>query len=246
MLSLGELSCSACCRLEHISTSLPITRPHVRSHNSCTTKPAPGQVTSESSETAVIQVQKGIFLLKGWGLVFSSTTAGLHGSPREISPRISDFPSREDQEWETGSSSFVSWGWVGDEPGITFSLCRGAAEGAAASAHLREDLLAGTQRVSKGAQGCSLAPHHPSQSSASHSRGGFLPPAPQSRPIGKGWHHSHTVMQGQSGFLQTARTQPGPGTKGQSSPHPHQCCNVPPSFHTLAKPQLCSSPCILP
>lgn len=49
VLSLGELSCSACCRLEHISTSLPIARTHVRRRNSSTAKPAPGQVASESS-----------------------------------------------------------------------------------------------------------------------------------------------------------------------------------------------------
>lgn len=47
VLRVGELSCSACCRLEHLGISPTIARPRVCSHDSFTAKLAPGQVTSE-------------------------------------------------------------------------------------------------------------------------------------------------------------------------------------------------------
>lgn len=47
VLRVGELSCSACCRLEHLGVSPTIARPRVCSHDSFTAKLAPGQVTSE-------------------------------------------------------------------------------------------------------------------------------------------------------------------------------------------------------
>lgn len=124
VLSLGELSCSACCRLEHISTSLPIARTHAQLLHRKASAWA-GRIGVQRAEVAVIRVQKGLFLPKGWGLFLSSTTAGLHGFPGETAPGISDFPSGKEQESETGSSPFVCWGWVGDEPGTTFSRCGG-------------------------------------------------------------------------------------------------------------------------
>lgn len=95
-----------------------------------------------------------------------------------------------------------------------------------------------------------LHPHHP----ASHSRRGFLPPAPLRRSLRKGTASGGTMVpplcwDNKAAFPQTARTQPRPKAEGnsQSSPSPPRLprrpISWPPSFPTPGKHRLHANPC---
>lgn len=182
-----------------------------------------------------------------WGVASNSRAPWL---PQGNFPAISHFPSSKDQGSETGFSQLVSWGWAGDELGITFSLLSGG--------YLRNSsikitcrricspipkapVVRGLQRCI-GLQHCTPSPYlelgKPQQRRlpASHT----LYKVPKERGSFR-WHHGDSIMQGQQhGFPQTTSTQPRPNTKGrqQRSPLFHHCRDAPPklpSFHTPAK-----------
>lgn len=168
--STGELSCSACCWLEHPDTCPPPramrAHPRVLHHKTWALR-----IREPNGPSLGYWGARGALRSKTWGGCFLQQQKLIPLIPGKISPGSSDLPLSKDQRLGTSLSLFLGDG-------------QGMAKGRQQRFARKEDSLTDPSVDGERVPEVNRA-HHPSQSSASHSRDNFLPPAAPVRSLRK-------------------------------------------------------------